>query len=55
MTALPGIMLSILMLAAIALVLGGVRLLRTGSDRRRAVLMLICAVVLFANVLIWTI
>lgn len=47
-------MLSILMLAVIALALGGIAILRKGGDRRRGVLMLVCAAVFLGNVLIWT-
>ncbi|MEP6785594.1 MAG: hypothetical protein ABI898_07615 [Sphingomonadales bacterium] len=44
----------ILMLAVFALIAGGIYLLRKGSDRKRGTLMLIAAVVMFANVLIMT-
>lgn len=44
----------ILMLAVFALVAGGIYLLRKGSDRKRGALMLVAAVVMFANVLIMT-
>ena len=42
------------MLAAFALVFGGVAIIRRGQDRRKGVLMLVMAAVLIANVLIWT-
>ena len=45
--------LSICMLAVIALALGAVRLIRQGRDRRRGWLMLAAAAVLLGNVLIW--
>ncbi|WNO52788.1 hypothetical protein [Stakelama saccharophila] len=46
---------AIAMIAVFALVLGGVTLLRRGGpDRSKGVLMLVCAGVVFANVLIWT-
>ena len=45
--------LSVAMIAVVALVIGGVLLLRAGRDRKRAWLMLAAAVVLFGNVLIW--
>lgn len=46
--------LTIAMLAIFALVAGGIVLLRRGQDRKRGVLMLVAALVLFGNVLIWT-
>ena len=50
--ALMPILLSIAVLAMFALVWGGVRLLRT--DRTKSVLMIVCALVLLGNLLIWT-
>lgn len=47
-------MLSITMFVVIALIWGGIALWRRGEDRRRAGLMLVAALVLFGNVLIWT-
>ncbi len=47
------IMLSIAVLAMFALIWGGVRTLRT--ERTRGVLMLVAALVLFGNLLIWTV
>ena len=46
--------LSLGVIAAFALAGGGVYLLARGKDRRQALLMLVAALVLFANVLIWT-
>jgi hypothetical protein len=46
--------LSITMIAVAALIWGGVWLLRRGNDRKRAILMLAAAGVLFANVLLWS-
>jgi hypothetical protein len=43
------------MIAAFALVVGGIRLVRRKEDRSRGVLMLIAAAVLVGNVLILTI
>lgn len=40
------------MIAAMVLAVGGARFI--GRDRRRGLLMLIAAFVIFANVLIWT-
>lgn len=46
------IMLSIMVVAMFVLLWGGTRLLKT--DRTKGVLMIICAVVLFGNLMIWT-
>lgn len=51
MTLLNGLVPSILMLAAIALLIGGVTMLRRG-DRTRGLLMLVAAAVFVGNVLI---
>lgn len=52
-------MLALLMLAAAGLAWGGVTMIRRGNqkggDRTKGVLMLVCAVVLVGNVLIWTV
>jgi len=46
---------TITMLAVFALIFGGIRLVRMGGDNRtKGMLMLVCAVVLVGNVLIWT-
>ncbi len=47
------IFLSVTMVCVIALIAGSVALFRKGADRKRASLMLVAAVVLFSNVLIW--
>lgn len=47
-------LLSVAMMAVVALIWGGVSLYRRGSDRRRATLMLLAALVLFGNILVWT-
>lgn len=52
--ALKPIYLSIAMLAVFALVWGGIITWRR-DDRRKGVLMLICALVLLGNLLIWTV
>jgi uncharacterized membrane protein YqjE len=49
------IALSLMSLAVIALVVGGLFLLRRGGARRQAILMLGLAVILAANVAIWTV
>ena len=46
-------LLSVCMIAVLALVLGGARILIKKSEKKQGVLMLIAAVVLLANVLIW--
>jgi hypothetical protein len=45
--------LSVTMLCVIALIAGSIVLFRRGDDRKRAWLMLVAALVLFGNVLIW--
>lgn len=51
--------LSLLTIAAIVLVWGGVTMIRkgdrAGGGRTKGVLMIVCAVVLVGNVLIWTV
>lgn len=49
------LVLSILVLAAIALVIGAIALLRRGGSRKQAALMLLLAVIAAANVAIWTV
>ncbi len=46
-------MLAVAMLAVFALLVGGFRLVR--RDRQRGLLMIAAALVIFGNVLIWTI
>ncbi len=46
--------LSIAVLAVAALILGGLHLIRNGARRRQGVLMLVAALVLLGNVLIWS-
>jgi hypothetical protein len=45
---------SIMVLAAFALIGGGIYLLTRRRDTKKGVLMLICAAVLLGNVVIWT-
>jgi len=47
-------LLSVLMLAALVLIAGGIRLIATRRDRGKGALMLIAAAVLIANVLVWS-
>ena len=51
---MTGLAPAVAMLAAFALVIGGLRLVRRPADRTKGVLMLVCAAVLIGNVLIWT-
>jgi hypothetical protein len=46
--------LSILMLAAFLLVLGGIHMLVKRKEKKKGVLMLVCAAVAIGNVLVWT-
>lgn len=46
--------LSLLVLVAIALVVGAVALLRRGGPKKQAVLMLVLAAICAANIAIWT-
>ncbi|MBA2466175.1 MAG: hypothetical protein H0V46_01035 [Sphingomonas sp.] len=46
--------MAVAMLAAFALIVGGVRMARKPQDRKRALLMVAAAAVLVGNVLIWT-
>jgi hypothetical protein len=47
--------LGIAMIAVFALTFGAITLLRRGEDRKRGWLMLVAAIVLLGNVLIWTV
>jgi LPXTG-motif cell wall-anchored protein len=55
MTGFGATLLSIAVLAAFALIAGGLYLLIKRRERRQGVLMLVAAVVLFGNVLVWTV
>jgi len=50
-----GLVTGLLMLATFALTAGAIYLMRRGGDRKRAILMLVAALVMFANVLIMTV
>jgi hypothetical protein len=54
MTGLVSALLSIAILAAFALVAGGLWLVFKRGERKQGWLMIVAALVLFANVLIWT-
>ncbi|MGV3458008.1 hypothetical protein [Sphingomonas sp.] len=54
LSAAANMTLSLLLIAAVVLVWGGVTMIRKG-DRTKGVLMIVCAVVLVGNVLIWTV
>lgn len=49
---MSAVLQSIMMLGVFALVAGGVVMLRAGRDRRKAILMLMAALVLLGNVLV---
>jgi hypothetical protein len=55
MTGFVSFLLSIAVFAAFALVAGGVWLLVRKGERKQGALMILAALVLFANVLIWTV
>jgi high-affinity Fe2+/Pb2+ permease len=55
MSGLGATFLSILMIAAFALAAGGIHLLIRRNDRKKGILMLVAAAVMFGNVLVWTI
>ena len=46
--------MALAMIAAFVLAIGGVRLALNKADRKRGILMIAAAVVLVANVLVWT-
>lgn len=52
---MANIVLSALMLTAIALLAGAVFLWRRGADRKKIALMVVAALVMFANVAIWAV
>lgn len=52
---MTNLILSILMLAGAALLVGGIYILRKGINRKQGWLMILAAAVMFANVGIWTI
>jgi hypothetical protein len=52
--ALDPLLLSIAVVAMFALVWGGVRTWR-GGERQKGVLMMVCALVLLGNLLIWSV
>ena len=55
MNGIAATMLAIAMIGAFALAIGGVKLALRPADRQRGLLMLGCAIVIVANVLIWTV
>jgi len=55
MTGLVSALLSIAILAAFALIAGGIWLVFKRGERKQGALMILAALVLFANVLIWTV
>lgn len=55
MTGFPAALLSVLVLAAFALIAGALYLLIKRKERKQGILMLVAAAVMFGNVLIWTV
>ena len=55
MAAVSSIAMTVAMIASLILVFGGVRLLRDRQSRGRGVLMIVAALVLIMNVMIWTV
>ena len=55
MSTVASLALTLAMIAAIALLIGGVTLVRRAQDRKRGALMIVAALVLVGNVLIWTV
>lgn len=55
MTGTPALLMSLLMLAGFALTAGGIYTLRSRGDRKRGILMLVAAAVMFGNVAILTV
>lgn len=47
------LLLSLAVFAVFALVAGGLRLIMTQRDRKRGILMIVAALVLLGNVMIW--
>jgi hypothetical protein len=54
MTGTPALLMSLLMIAGFALTAGGIYTLTRLGDRKRGILMIVAAVVMFANVAIIT-
>ena len=55
MADLAGLAMAVAMLAAFALIFAGVKLSMKPVDRKRGVLMIVAALVLVGNVLVWTV
>ena len=54
MTGGASALMSVLMIAALLLTAGGIALIVKGKERGKGALMLLCALILVANVLVWT-
>jgi len=54
LSTLASLALTLAMIAAMALLIGGIALVRRPRDRKRGALMIVAALVLLGNVLIWT-
>ena len=55
MNGLSDWVMSLAVIAAFLLVLGGIRLVRSPQSRKQGVLMVIAALVILMNVMIWTV
>jgi hypothetical protein len=55
MTQIAAGALGLAMIAAFVLIAGGAKLAMSAADRKRGVLMILAALVLIGNVLIWTV
>ena len=55
MTNFPGIVMAVAMVTALLLIAGGVKLSLSGQTRGRGILMIVAAIVMVMNVMIWTV
>ena len=55
MAGLSDWVMALAVIAAFLLVLGGIRLVRTRQSRKQGVLMIVAALVILMNVMIWTV
>jgi high-affinity Fe2+/Pb2+ permease len=55
MTNFPGIVMAVAMVTALLLIAGGVKLSLSRQTRGRGILMIVAALVMVMNVMIWTV
>ena len=55
MTNFPGIIMAVAMVTAFLLIAGGVKLVLSRQTRGRGILMIVAALVIVMNVMIWTV